>query len=217
MALMICPDCGNQVSDKATRCPVCGCPKSAIVAFKEEEQAKLEESIQKQRKDKRNRILKISVPIVACLVIVGIILFVRSRPDMSGLYHHVAWGTSVETVKQKVPDGSESENKDSDSETTYQKSEEKFLDIEGVSAHVVYLFKDDKLIRITCEAMPEDGSDLSDADIFKLVRNRLNELYGKYYYNDGTSTYMWKTDQSNIELWTFYNTMITFSNKSNSD
>lgn len=217
MALMICPDCGNQVSDKANRCPVCGCPKSAIVAFKEEEQAKLEESIQKQRKDKRNRILKISVPIVVCLVIVGVILFVRSRPDTSGLYHHLTWGTSVETVKQKVPDGVESENKNSDGETSYLKSEEKFLDIEGVSALVDYSFKDDKLISIICTAMPEDDSDLSDADTVKLVRNRLNELYGKYD-KDGTSTYMWKTDQSNITLWTYKSIiMITFENKSNSD
>lgn len=217
MALVICPDCGNQISDKANCCPVCGCPKSAIVAFKEEEQAKLEESIQKQRKDKRNRILKISVPIVVCLAIVGIISFVRSRPDTSGLYHHLTWGTSVETVKQKVPDGVESKNKNSDGETSYLKSEENFLDIEGVSALVDYSFKDDKLISIICAATPEDDSGLSDADTVKLVRNRLNELYGKYD-KGGTSTYMWKTDQSNITLWTYKSIiLITFENKSNSD
>lgn len=29
MALITCPECGKQVSDKATACPNCGCPISA--------------------------------------------------------------------------------------------------------------------------------------------------------------------------------------------
>ena len=31
MALIICPECGKQFSDKAAACPNCGCPTSEIV------------------------------------------------------------------------------------------------------------------------------------------------------------------------------------------
>ena len=30
MALIICPDCGKQISDKAVACPDCGCPISSL-------------------------------------------------------------------------------------------------------------------------------------------------------------------------------------------
>ena len=30
MALIKCPECGKEISDKATSCPNCGCPVSAI-------------------------------------------------------------------------------------------------------------------------------------------------------------------------------------------
>lgn len=31
MSLIYCKDCGKQISDKATTCPNCGCPVSAVV------------------------------------------------------------------------------------------------------------------------------------------------------------------------------------------
>ena len=31
MALILCPECGKQFSDKAAACPSCGCPTSAII------------------------------------------------------------------------------------------------------------------------------------------------------------------------------------------
>ncbi len=34
MALIKCPECGKQVSDKASSCPQCGCPISSSVASK---------------------------------------------------------------------------------------------------------------------------------------------------------------------------------------
>nr|WP_027871433.1 zinc ribbon domain-containing protein [[Eubacterium] cellulosolvens] len=217
MALMICPDCGNQVSDKAERCPVCGCPKSAIIAFKEEEKARLDESIRKQKKDRRNRILKIIVPIALCLLIIGIVIFARSGPDTSGLYRKLAWGTSIEDFKQKVPDGYESEKENSDGETSYLNNEDEFLGLEGVSVLVDYSFKDNKLVSVLCTAMPEDDSGLSDTDTVKLIRNQLNELYGNYK-KDGTSAYIWRTEQSEISLWAYKSIIfVTFKDQANTD
>jgi uncharacterized membrane protein YvbJ len=35
MALIICPECGKQVSDKAEKCPQCGCPINLATVIKE--------------------------------------------------------------------------------------------------------------------------------------------------------------------------------------
>lgn len=47
MALVKCPDCGKMVSERATICPNCGCPKEFFVSCEEEEQiAEEKETIQ---------------------------------------------------------------------------------------------------------------------------------------------------------------------------
>lgn len=55
MALLTCPDCGNQVSSKAAKCPRCGCPVSVMIqeqpnSEKQQntEQQSVEQSIQEQ-------------------------------------------------------------------------------------------------------------------------------------------------------------------------
>ena len=30
MALIVCPECGKQISEKAAACPFCGCPSDAF-------------------------------------------------------------------------------------------------------------------------------------------------------------------------------------------
>lgn len=37
MALITCPECGKQISDKAASCPGCGCPASEFAGFEETE------------------------------------------------------------------------------------------------------------------------------------------------------------------------------------
>lgn len=55
MALLICPDCGNNVSSKAAKCPRCGCPMSVMIQEQQNsekqqntEQQNIEESTQEQ-------------------------------------------------------------------------------------------------------------------------------------------------------------------------
>lgn len=55
MALLICPECKKKVSDKAEKCPHCGCPKDIILdiyelaKIEEVKQEKLEEDIEKEK------------------------------------------------------------------------------------------------------------------------------------------------------------------------
>lgn len=39
MALITCPDCGREISDKAPSCPHCGCPMGDSLAFRNHETA----------------------------------------------------------------------------------------------------------------------------------------------------------------------------------
>ncbi len=54
MALIKCPECGSEISDKATTCPQCGCPISNKTVFK------------KRR--------KIYIPIIMLILVVGVVI-----------------------------------------------------------------------------------------------------------------------------------------------
>jgi uncharacterized membrane protein YvbJ len=55
MAMIKCPECGNDVSDKAVSCPKCGCPINNEKEIKEEEKERKKE--EKQKKDKKTKII----------------------------------------------------------------------------------------------------------------------------------------------------------------
>ena len=49
MSLIKCPECGNNMSDKATACPSCGCPIDTVIA--ERQRIKEESEIKKQQEE----------------------------------------------------------------------------------------------------------------------------------------------------------------------
>lgn len=209
MALMICPDCGNQVSDKANRCPVCGCPKSAIVAFKEEEQAKLEESIQKQRKDKRNRILKISVPVVAAIVIVltvvAILFGIKGAAEKNGYFANIPWGTDIKTVQKKVDKAFKCESsiggKDKDAVIAPTKN---YDGMKGVNALLVLDCKDKGTLNEVSIMFFKDDSRYTIEKIADELIGKYDKLFGKADGGTGSISgfrfYKWKTKNSTINL-----------------
>ena len=60
MALIKCPECGNEVSDKAVSCPQCGCPLVASITIPYED---TNENVKKGNK------LKIILPVILLLLI----------------------------------------------------------------------------------------------------------------------------------------------------
>ena len=63
MAMIKCPECGNDVSDKALSCPKCGCPINNEKEVKKEEEEKKKEA--KREKDRKTKIfLAVLLPIL---------------------------------------------------------------------------------------------------------------------------------------------------------
>lgn len=72
MALIKCPECGREVSDKAPACPHCGYPFSSTVE-KDDAQTQDKETIVEEKsikKKKKNRIVRIII--VLCIIVGGI-------------------------------------------------------------------------------------------------------------------------------------------------
>ena len=68
MALIKCEECGHEISDKATFCPNCGCPRGNDVS-----ELKQQESSLSQR---RNGINKSYIIVIAVVIIIGLFLCV---------------------------------------------------------------------------------------------------------------------------------------------
>lgn len=74
MALIKCPECGREISDKASSCPSCGCPiesqKSEIV-----NNIVNEKIIDLQQPNKSNKKNMLIIAIIAVLVVIGILVY----------------------------------------------------------------------------------------------------------------------------------------------
>lgn len=67
MALIKCPECGKEVSDKASSCPSCGCPLATIATTVSEQATTIE------TQSKKNNNVKKVLPIIIGVVVVAII------------------------------------------------------------------------------------------------------------------------------------------------
>lgn len=83
MSLIICSECGKEYSDKASACPNCGCPTSAVSEkkydFLEKDVAMNREMMRIQElKSEYDKIHKIPMTVYSLLQLVGIILVIVS-------------------------------------------------------------------------------------------------------------------------------------------
>ena len=53
MALLKCPECGKDVSDKAAACPQCGCPVLEMCINKEAKEEQLEQDAEEFEKEEK--------------------------------------------------------------------------------------------------------------------------------------------------------------------
>lgn len=84
MALIKCPECGKEISDKASVCPNCGCP------LKEKEV---------DSKFKANNKVKVFLGLIA-MAIITIVLVLNSKADYK-LPRNAKWGESLNTVLKR--------------------------------------------------------------------------------------------------------------------
>lgn len=203
MALLNCPECDSQVSDKAQCCLNCGFPVGDIIKM-------IQKTTREQKKIKRRKILIfVLVVVVLCAIAIGVVTFIK-RPDTSGLYNKIAWGSSEAQIKKEYPKGTDGKDDDKENETYYIYNMKSYM--EGMDALMRFSFKAGKLYRITFMPSSQDNSNIVDEEIPGKVKEYLCDLYGEYK-KDGTA-YKWDTKKSDIEMLSYRSLVIvTYSEK----
>lgn len=97
MALLKCPECGKQISDKAVSCPNCGCP----IIFNGENSDK--KSTNKTQKNQPQNLKKwVSLGVVAIAIIVVVCIFLMRNTKISDKDYAVYLGT--EYIRSSILD-----------------------------------------------------------------------------------------------------------------
>ncbi len=196
MALIICPECGEQVSDKSKCCLKCGYPIKDIIT-------------KKQVDGTRKRISRNTVRVVLLFVVIffvfACVLIVKNVSKRNGLYYGIEWGSSKNTVEKKYS-AEVLGDTDQDAEVGSRLYCREEAYIEGVGAWVTFSFKNDKLYKVEIMTS-ETNSKIAEKEIPDKVKEYLVNLYGEYEQEDD-STYIWNTSKSDIKM-RFYDSMAT--------
>ena len=209
MALLICPECGYQVSDKATECLNCGYPVSNIIAaIKAEEQEKELAKKAKIKKRKKKIIITLLILLVIFAALAIVTFLFLSKPERRGLYDGNKWKMSYSDIKEKYPDGFKSDGGD-DYDKSYITTVDEFESIEGTTALVSFEFLDDELCEVYIWVMVDDD-EISYEKLEKQLKRHYDELFGEGSSSDYTIT--WETRESSISLFK-YKSLITVTYK----
>ena len=104
MAMIKCPECGKEISDRAEVCPGCGYPvKDYLQETKDKEQREIPEKKWNESEKKvsmliKNRKFQISAIVLAILVLAIVMVYKWIHVEV---IHDVTWGMSVSQVKQR--------------------------------------------------------------------------------------------------------------------
>lgn len=145
MALIKCPECGGEISDKAEFCPRCGYPvRNCFKKVKEEEQTdNLERQISQSKKSVLSLIKnkKFQIPAVALVILVlAIVIFYRTT--RIEVIHGVTWGMGVSQVENKESKYNGDAGYYDEDRGYYAVSNVDYL---GESVTLTYIFGDGKL------------------------------------------------------------------------
>lgn len=194
MALFTCPECGNQVSDKAELCPNCGYP---VIEFIAQEKNKIEQQnrIMKKNKFKHKILIVVIIIAIVCIVAIGVVAinFWGNQSEREGLYDGIEWGTELSTIAEKYPDGFPDDNK------YYYLTVENYGGIPKLKGHVRFSFNNNALYNVTIlmntdvEKLEMTGKEITDHFI-----NNYNKLYGETIQT-GLRT-AWETAKSNVSI-----------------
>lgn len=190
MALLICPECGGKVSDKAEVCPTCGCPGSYIIV-------KAKEFKQKEIQSRIHKMIIIGSAVVTIIAFI-IVIYAIIKPNPSGYYNGIKWGTSFDVLKQQIGDNATDINEEGNSirETVYD-----FNEIKNVVGYVTYYFKDKKLYAIAIEVgNSEYDTGLTCIEVYKILCDNLTEMYGKGKEKN-LGIKIWETKNSQISIY----------------
>ena len=175
MALINCPECGNEVSDTAKKCIHCGY------------------QLKQSRFNKKKAVL-ISISAIVFVVLFVSIILLRGNSNNSGYFDNNEWGTSYAEIKDKYGDNISEMSFSGDGlgcEIT------DFNGITGVNCWVEFGFdKDDKLNQVLMIFVNE--STMSDDELYSTLYDMTSESYGES--EEANYGYSWKTEESIISL-----------------
>lgn len=202
MALINCPECGNQVSDRAHQCPNCGYPIENIGSVQKLKetgfvQVDVEKTEVKQPKKGKLKKVLIMFLILITFIVVAVVIYA------TGILNKEMVVNSVEMSKWKVV---EAGSYGDDYEATVTTEQEKpFIAIVGSYEHedmqprFVYM-EDGKGVFSTYESSGDDpsviynvigymeGQKVKDSDINSLVCT--DKQYEDYEFSDSSSCYI---------------------------
>ena len=148
MAMIKCPECGKEISDRAEVCPGCGYPvKDYLQETKDKEQREIPEKEWNESEKKvfmliKNRKFQISAIVLAILVLAIVMVYKWIHVEV---IHDVTWGMSVSQVKQRE-DKYDGNSGYYDEENGYYAVSD--VDYLGESVTLMYIFEDGKLASI---------------------------------------------------------------------
>lgn len=194
MALITCPECGNLVSEKAEQCPNCGYPVSEIVKNKKTERKQLAVS-QKEEIGKRVKIAVLLV-VVIIIVLASLMHATHSLVDEEELYDGVAWGSDLESVKQRYPLGNEVEASSPEATKVYVNFLDSFIGIEKLYGAAVYSFNDNGLYEVSILLESQGDEEKS----VEQIANYYTNILGEPESDSDSSDMIWIKQKSKIEL-----------------
>lgn len=82
MALIKCPECGTEISDKARKCPKCGCPKSKVNKINKESN---NQAIKSNNKESNDQAIKLNNKKVITIISIVAVLLILAAIVITGL------------------------------------------------------------------------------------------------------------------------------------
>lgn len=82
MALIKCPECGKEISDKASKCQNCGYPL--------------------RKTSKHNKNIYMIIGVLGCIILISTYFIFKKSNEELGYYNDIPWGTNFDEVKNII-------------------------------------------------------------------------------------------------------------------
>lgn len=200
MAMINCPECGQEISDLSDVCIKCGCPINASNNEKSKKGLKLVWKI---------LIPMASIVIISFVVVLIINIITKSRYE-DGLFSGIKWGTSYDEVLAKTPilvDGekiSEDEilggiKTDEEEHTYIMYYVINYDEYEGFKLLIAFRFENEKLYEVDTTFASAKDSEYSLVELYDFYDNEFEDLFGDCV-SDSKLNKTWINDNSVITL-----------------
>lgn len=193
MALIKCPECGKEVSDRAGQCPNCGYPVEKIFAMKSVGKNVKKISVKSNILD-RIKMNKKAISIIIMVVCMAIIFKSINGSTNREYCEGLKWGTSLERVEKKYPDL----DYDAD-EDYYYTLVDSFADCPNLDFTDMnfYFDDDDKLYKIEVSIVENDAGEY----IYYFTKH-FNDIYKTDYEAEYDKEYHWYGDKTKVTMTT---------------